>query len=178
MHTFSISRLTLVAFLLLGCSIPLASAQAPEAAADAGLTILEGTPVRVRIIERLDTGTRPQVGAMVNFEVADPIYVDGQMVIRPGARATGTITHAKKAKWAGRKGELDFTIDYVQAVDGQNISLRSTAQGRKGGGNVGVMAATVALASVAGILIRGKNAVVEEGTEFTAYSNQNRTIQP
>ena len=38
--------------------------------------------------------------------------------------------------------------------------------------------AALGAASVAGILIRGKNAVVEEGTEFTAYSNQNRTIQP
>ena len=141
------------------------------------LNVTEGTVVRVRLLEKLDTGTNLNVGSQIAFEVADPIMIDGKVVVRPGARATGTITEATKAKWAGRKGKLDFTIDYIEAVDGQNIRVRSTANGVKGKGNVGLMAAGAILVSPLAIVVRGKNAVVEKGTEFSVYTDQDREIE-
>ena len=138
--------------------------------------VTEGTSVRVRLLEKLDTGSNLTVGSQISFEVADPVEVDGHVVIKPGDRATGTITEATKAKWGGRKGKLDFTIDYVEAVDGQNIRVRSTANGKKGQGNVGMMAAGVILVAPIAVVIRGKNAVVEKGTEFSVYTDQDREI--
>ena len=141
------------------------------------LTVTEGTVVRVRLLEKLDTGSNVTVGSQIAFEVADPVMIDGKVVVRPGARATGTITEATKGKWGGRKGKLDFTIDYVEAVDGQNIRVRSTANGVKGKGNVGLMAAGAILVSPLAIALRGKNAVVEKGTEFSIYTDQDRNIK-
>ena len=141
------------------------------------LKVTEGTVVRLRLLEKLDTGSNLEVGSQINFEVADPVLVDDQVVIKPGARATGTITEASKAKWGGRKGKLDFTIDYIEAVDGQNIRVRSTSQGVKGKGNVGLMAAGAILVSPIAIALRGKNAVVDKGTEFSVYTDQDREIK-
>jgi hypothetical protein len=141
------------------------------------INVTEGTVVRVRLLEKLDTGSNLEVGSQINFEVADPVLVDDEVVIKPGARATGTITEAVKAKWGGRKGKLDFTIDYVEAVDGQNIRVRSTAQGVKGKGNVGLMAAGAILVTPLAIALRGKNAVVDKGTEFSIYTDQDREIE-
>ena len=164
-----ISSLTIVALF--------SAVLAVGAFAQQALTVTEGTVVRVRLLEKLDTGTNLTVGSQIAFEVADPVMIDGKVVVRPGARATGTITEAAKAKWGGRKGKLDFTIDYIEAVDGQNIRVRSTANGVKGKGNVGLMAAGALLVSPLAIVLRGKNAVVEKGTEFSIYTDQDRDIK-
>lgn len=160
----------LLALFLIGMAASTASAQSV-------VTLREGTTVRMRLIETLDTGAKLQVGSQIAFEVADPVMVNNQIVIRPGARGIGTLTEATKAKWAGRKGKLDFTIDFVEAVDGQNVSVRSSANRVKGKGNVGLMAAGALLISPVAIIVRGKNAVVEKGTEFTVYIDEDRDIE-
>lgn len=138
--------------------------------------LTEGTVVRVRLLETLDSGSRPEVGDLVTLEVADAVTVGGITLIRQGARATGTITESKKAKWGGRKGKLDFTIDYVEAVDGQNVRTRSSATRVQGKGNVGLMAAGAILVTPVAVLVRGKNAVIKKGTEFSIYVDQDRDI--
>lgn len=167
-----------VFFLLAGA--PLAATAQSLSGSTTAVSLREGTTIRVRLLETLDTGMRLQAGSLVHFEVADPVLVNGALAIRPGARGMGTITHARKAKWLGRRGKLDFTIDYVQAVDGQNIRVRSTLMKERGRGNVGKMTVGVlALSSVAApaaLLIRGKNAVVEKGAEFTVFVDEDRPI--
>lgn len=160
-------RSLLLLVLLLGMAAP---ALAQE------VLLTEGTVVRVRLLETLDSGSKMQVGDLIAFEVADPIIVNGQTLVRAGARATGTLTESTNAKWGGRKGKLDFTIDYVEAVDGQNVRVRSSANQVKGKSNVGLMAAGAVLVTPVAVVLRGKNAVIEKGTEFTVYMDQDRTI--
>lgn len=171
MHAISLIRpahlLAIVFFLFCGTT---------ELCAQTTADLQEGTTVRVRLLETLDTGSKPNVGEQITFEVADDVEFNGQVLVRSGARATGTITESVKAKWGGRKGKLDFTIDYVQAVDGQNIRVRSTANRVKGKGNVGLMAAGTVLLSPVAVFIRGKNAVVDKGTEFSVYVDETRTV--
>lgn len=136
-------------------------------------TIQEGTVVRVRLIETLDSRTA-NTGDMVTLEVADPLLVDGVMVIEPGAKVTGKIIDAVKNKSLGRKGKLDFTIDFVKAKDGQNIPLTSNV--REGGKDavVGVVAAA-ALINPLALFIKGKAATINKGTEFNCYVS--RTVE-
>lgn len=136
-------------------------------------TIQEGTVIRVRLIETLDSRTA-NTGDMVTLEVADPLMVDGVMVIEPGAKVTGKVLESVKNKSLGRKGKLDFTIDFVKAKDGQNIPLTSNV---KQGGNdavVGVVAAAAFINPLA-LFIKGKAATINKGTEFNCYIS--RTVQ-
>ena len=162
------AHLLAIVFFLFGATIELRA----QTTAD----LQEGTTVRVRLLEKLDTGNKPQVGEQVAFEVADDVEAKGQVLVRSGARATGTITESEKAKWGGRKGKLEFTVDYLQAIDGQNIRVRSTANRVKGKGNVGLMAAGAVLLSPVAVFIRGKNAVVDKGAEFGVYVDETRTV--
>ena len=102
-------------------------------------TINEGTVIRVRLNETLDSRTA-NAGDIVNLEVADAVMVDGVIVVENGAKVTGKIIDAVKNKSMGRKGKLDFTIDFARAKDGQNVPLTSNV--KQGGKDavVGVVA--------------------------------------
>jgi hypothetical protein len=130
-------------------------------------TIYEGTVVRVRLIEALDSRTA-SVGDIVNLEVADPIIVDGVTLVETGARVTGKVIESVKNKNLGRKGKLDFSIDFAKSRDGQNVPLSSNV--KQGGKDavVGVIAAAAIINPLA-LFIKGKAATVDKGTEFSCY---------
>lgn len=130
-------------------------------------TVSEGSVIRVRMLETLDSKLA-KMGDIVNLEATEPFMVDGITLIEPGAKVVGKVIEATKNKSMGRKGKLDFTIDYVRAKDGQNIPLSSNI--KQGGKDevVGVVAAAVLISPLA-LFIKGKSAVVEKGTEFSVY---------
>lgn len=68
-------------------------------------TLYEGTVVRVRLIETLDSRTA-SVGDMVTLEVADPVAVDGVVVIELGAKVTGKVLISEKNKNLPEKESL------------------------------------------------------------------------
>lgn len=136
-------------------------------------TIQEGTVIRVRLLETLDSRTA-NTGEMVALEVADPLMIDGVIVIEPGAKVTGKVIESVKNKSLGRKGKLDFSIDFVKAKDGQNIPLSSNI--KEGGKDavVGVVAAA-AIINPLDLFIKGKAATINKGTEFNCYIS--RTVK-
>lgn len=137
-------------------------------------TIYEGTVVRVRLNETLDSRTA-NVGDLVSLEVADPIMVEGVVVVEAGAKVTGKVLESVKNKSMGRKGKLDFSIDFAKAKDGQNVPLSSNV--KQGGKDavVGVVAAA-AIVNPLALFIKGKAAVINKGTEFNCYVSRNITI--
>lgn len=139
-------------------------------------TIYEGTVIRVRLNETLDSRTA-DMGELVTLEVVDPIAIDGITVIEAGAKVTGKITESVKNKNLGRKGKLDFTIDFAKAVDGQNVPLTSSI--KQGGKDavVGVVAAAAIINPLA-LLIKGKAAIINKGTEFNCYVARSVDIKP
>lgn len=158
MNTFLKSKLKLIFALLISCQASFAYSQK---------TIQEGTVVRVRLLETLDSRSANN-GDMVILEVSDPIMVDGTTLIESGAKVTGKITESVKNKNLGRKGKLDFTIDFVKAVDGQNIPLTSNIKQGGKDGVVGVVAAA-ALINPLALFIKGKAAVINKGAEYNCY---------
>jgi hypothetical protein len=138
-------------------------------------TIYEGTVVRVRLNETLDSRTA-EMGELLSLEVVDPISVDGITLIEAGAKVTGKVTESVKNKNLGRKGKLDFTIDFAKAVDGQNVPLSSNV--KQGGKDavVGVVAAA-AIVNPLALLIKGKAAIINKGAEFNCYVSRSIDIK-
>lgn len=137
-------------------------------------TINEGTIVRVRLIEALDSRTAA-VGDIVNLEVADPIIVNGVTVVENGARVTGKVIESVKNKNLGRKGKLDFSIDFARAIDGQNVPLTSNVKSGGKDAVVGVVAAAAIINPLA-LFIKGKAATMPKGTEFNCYVTRSIVI--
>jgi len=137
-------------------------------------TILDGTAVKLRLGENLTSATA-KAGDQVPFEVTEEVDVDGVPVIAKGGQALATVTDASPKKSMGRGGKLDVNVDSVRLIDGEKLQLRAV-QDNKGGGHVGAMTGAMVATSIVFfpaaplfLFIHGKDIVIPEGTEVTAF---------
>jgi hypothetical protein len=177
-----VSVLLVTAFInLIFCPV-VSTGQSPESpdlrvvTTPAGTTLLDGTPIRLRLARTLSSKDT-KTGESVDFEVLDDIKVGELIVIPRQSVAIATVTKASAAGRLGKGGKLDINIDYVRLATGDKIALRAL-KGDKGDNRTGTM--TTALVA-SGILffpaaplflfIKGKNVSIAKGTEVTAYVN-------
>lgn len=161
--------------LLLSALPAFAQKAGPAPVAVANSVVLnEGTVLRVRLMETLDSRTADE-GDLINFEIADDVSVNGVVVVKSGAKVTGSVMDAQKSGML-KKARLSFTMDYAQAVDGQNIPLTSPGINR-GGKTVGT-GGLVAAAAISPMLIviPGKNVIVKKGQEYNVYVGRTMNI--
>jgi hypothetical protein len=141
----------------------------------AQVMVPDGTQIRVHLVEDLSSDTA-QLGAPVEFAVADEVRVVDTIVIASGARATGNIVKVSASRRMSRAGQLDFTIERVQAADGTWYGVRYTLQKNHGKNSAlatGVAAAGLAAsfwpATPAILLKKGQEAVVTKDRTFSVY---------
>lgn len=139
-------------------------------------TLLDGTPVKLRIGRTLSSADA-KAGDEVDFEVLEDVLVDNVVVIAKGGLALATVTDAEHKKSMGRAGKLNVNIDSVRLMDGEKAALRAT-EGGKGGGHVGAMTGAIVATSIVFfpaaplfLFIHGKDIVIPKGTQVTGYVN-------
>lgn len=92
-------------------------------AASTQAVLRAGTPIALRLSEQLTTRNKKSVvGSRFQMEVADPVLVDGQVVIPAGSPATGEVTAAKGSGMWGKSGKMTARLLYVRA-NGRQIRL-------------------------------------------------------
>lgn len=143
--------------------------------AQEALEIQEGTVVRVRLLETLDSKTAKN-GDIVTLETLEKIEIGNKKVIDSNARVTGRVINSVSNKSMGRKGKLDISIDYVQAMDGTNVPLSYTMNQSGKDATVGVIAGAVLLSPLA-LVVKGKSAVILKGAEFNTYVARSTRIK-
>ena len=144
-----------------------ASAPAPD-------TLLDGTPVKLRISQTISSSDA-KVGQEVPFETLEDIKVDGVTVLPKGSAAIGTVTAAEHKKSMGRAGKLNMNISYARLTDNEKVALRATKES-KGGGHVGAMTTAMVATSLVFfpaapllLFIHGKDITIPQGTEITSF---------
>jgi hypothetical protein len=154
-----------------------AQAAAPaRPAAPREVLVPEGTEIRVRLLSPISSkDARPE--DRLSFEVLEDVLVDGAVVVKRDARGKGRVTEAQKSRSFGRKGKLSFAIDSVEAVDGQSLPVR-TEQKAQGTGKVGTAVVVAYFGGPLGLLVKGKQAEVPAGSEFTVFTAVERKISP
>ena len=133
-------------------------APVPAPAAVPAFTLLNNTPVRVKLIKTISSADA-RVGDAVEFEVLDDIFVQGIPVLSKGSKAGGVIAEAQPKKRFGRAGRLAFSITSVRLADGEQAHLRGY-HGESGSSNTS-SSAVIPLAS-------GKDVAILKDTEFPA----------
>ncbi len=113
----------------------------------AQVMIPDGTRIRVRLEENLTSETA-ELGETVDFSVTQEVHVGDAIAIANGARATGSIVRREGRRTLTRGGELDFTIERVQMVDGNWLSVRYHPMKNHGKNGVAVGVLTAGLAAV------------------------------
>jgi hypothetical protein len=155
---------------------PTASATAPAApAAVAKLILKEGTDVKLKFSDDLSSKTANE-GDPVNLVLDEDLKVGDVVVVKAGAKATGTITNAKKAGMMGKAGELNMRLEHLKAGD-QRVRLRGS-KGKEGEGKVGTAVALTVLFGPIGLIKHGKNVDVKAGTPIAAYVDDDVPLDP
>ncbi|MGB8768249.1 MAG: hypothetical protein WCC92_01435 [Candidatus Korobacteraceae bacterium] len=114
-------------------SAPAAPNNTPDTSnqAPAPLTIPAGTPITVRLQERLSSASA-EPGEHFDAVLDRPIVVDNQMIVPVGAPVEGHVVFARHSGRLHHPGELGLTLDSV-TVDQQNISLVTSDVVARGG---------------------------------------------
>lgn len=155
--------------------VTLAGLLAMSAMATAAETvnITEGTEVRLRLVEKLVSGTATE-GQRFNLELDEPLMVNGKVVVPAGAKAVGTVVTSKKKGFMGKGGELNVLIDYM-LVNDQRIRLRA-AKSSEGNDKIGATVALTVLFGPLGLLKRGHNIELNPGQIIPAYVDQSTQV--
>ena len=139
------------------------------AAAPAKLILKEGTDVKLKFAQDLSSKTATDDDP-VNLVLDEDLKVGDVTVAKAGAKAVGTVTHAKKAGMMGKGGELNLRLEYLLVGD-TRMRLRGT-KGKEGEGKVGAAVALTVLFGPIGLIKHGKNVEVKQGTPLLAYVDQ------
>lgn len=145
---------------------------APIAPASPGAAVLRtGTSVSLRTREELTTkGKKLRVGQRFQLEVAEPVTVNGQIVIPAGSPAVGEITEVRNKGMWGKSGGINARVLNVRVGD-RSIRLTGQMDDKGKTGTAGVIGA-VALIPVAGFFVTGTSAMIPLGAPVTAFVDE------
>ena len=137
-------------------------------------TLLDGTPIKLRLSQTLSSA-EAKVGQEIPFEVVEEIKVDDAVVLPKGSTAIGTVTEANPRRSMGRAGKLNMSVSYARLADQEKVALRAVKDS-KGGGHVGAMTGAIVATSIVFfpaaplfLFIHGKDVTIPQGTEITAF---------
>ena len=133
----------------------------------------EGSDVNLKFAQDLSSKTATEDDP-VNLVLDQDLKIADVIVAKAGAKAVGTITHAKKAGMMGKPGELNMRLQYLMVGDAR-VKLRGT-KGKEGQGKEGTAVALTVLFGPIGLIKHGKNVDIKEGTPLLAYTDENFDI--
>lgn len=129
------------------------------------ISLPEGTLVPLLLAKDISSKTA-QRGETIGFTVEKDVAVDGQVIIKQGTEAKGSVIYAEKGGYLGHSGKLAIQVESTTTVDGQPLPLRAAkgAEGDSAGRK------TVLLAPV----FKGGDTVLKQGMQFSGYTGEER----
>lgn len=159
---------------------PLRSQRSATSAASspAGAILMDGTPIKLRLVDKLDSRTSKD-GDPIAFEIVNDVVVDGVIILRRGDPASAVVVQSVSSKRMGRAGRLSFAVKDVKLRDGSAMQVRAfnrvSGDGRKAE-MVGYMLTMPMVAAPFFLLIRGEDTTFPRGTEINAFVNGDRRL--
>jgi len=132
--------------------------------------------VKLILLEKQRSGDSKRY-SRVNYKVDEDVTdKNGNILIRKGTPAYGTVLSSRRSGMLGRRGILDISVDYTTAVDGQKVNLRAN-KSRSGSGNKGLITAGALLVAWPLAFCKGSNVSIDAGTTFVAYVNDSLNVK-
>ncbi len=139
------------------------------------LSIPDGTLITLYLMDDLSSKTN-KPNDTVHFKVREDVRINGKVVIAWNAPAAGKVAIVGGRGLAGKAGSVNFTVDYVQAVDGSKIRVRGAPTVRGGSNKSVAAAAAVAYGPAALLVMRGAHAEIRKGTMLSVYADGPGTV--
>lgn len=89
------------------------------------ITLQAGTSLSFTLSEELES-IDAEIGNVVELRLRGNVTVNGMVVLRDGAIAEGEVTRVKRNCGDGCIESISITVNTVQAVDGQRISVQGS----------------------------------------------------
>jgi hypothetical protein len=138
------------------------------------IVVSEGTAVKVVTAAEI-TSKKAKPNDPVAFIVDEDVVINGQVVVRKGTEATGSVVNAEKGGYMGKSGKLAIQVESTKTVDGQPLKLRA-AKGKEGEDNT---TSTMVLTFISPVFLfkKGGEAKVVSGTPITVYVAQEKRFR-
>ena len=169
---YSLSRRIVAATFALSCLF-LSNATLAKVPQD-DIVVSEGTAVKVITTAEI-TSKKAKPNDPVGFTVDEDVVVNGQVVIRKGTEAVGSVVNAEKGGYMGKSGKLAIQVESTKTVDGQPLKLRAA----KGGEGDDKTTSTFVLAYISPVFLfrKGGEAKITTGTPVTVYVAQEKRFK-
>ena len=126
-----------------------------------------------------DLGSKlSKTGDMFPIRLAEPIMIDGKIIVAAGATGMGEVIFAKGSGGSGAAGELVLAARYVDAGS-KRVRLRSLQLNAVGKSRINTAdAVAIGGGSIVALFIRGKQSVVPSGTVADAKIAEDISFTP
>jgi hypothetical protein len=143
--------------------------------APAPAVLRAGTQVPLKMSEALTTKEKKlKIGYRFMMETAEPVMLDGHVVIPAGSPVTGEVTDVRNKGMWGKSGRINARVLFVRA-NGRQIRMTGTVDDKGTTGTGGVIAA-VALLPVAGFFTTGTSANIPLGAPVNAFVDEDVAV--
>lgn len=131
--------------------------------------------LKLILVDKLRSGDSKR-NDRVNYKVDEDIAdQQGNILIKKGTPAYGTVINSRRNGMWGKRGALDVSVEYTTAIDGQRVPLRASKE-KRGGGSQSLMTAGAILVAWPLAFCKGSNVSIEPGTTFVAYVDENLLV--
>ncbi|HJT27925.1 MAG TPA: hypothetical protein VJ784_10990, partial [Pyrinomonadaceae bacterium] len=130
------------------------------------IVVPEGTLINVAIAKEV-TSKEAKPNDPIDFTVTEDLVINGQVIVRKGTPAIGSVINAEKRGYLGKSGKLAVQVESTTTSDGQRLKLRA-AKGREGDDKT-MSTAVLAGISPAFLFRKGDEAKIETGTVVPVY---------
>lgn len=161
MHIALYRLLTVIPFLAL-VSASIGATQDPPK----DIVLAEGTAINVVTAQAI-TSKEAKPNDPVKFTVNEDVLIDGQVIVRKGTEAVGSVINAQKGGYLGKSGKLAIQVESTQTTDGKSLKLRA-AKGREGDDKTN-STAVLSMISPVFLFKKGGEANIATATPVTVY---------
>ncbi|MGZ3276830.1 MAG: hypothetical protein ACXU82_06055 [Caulobacteraceae bacterium] len=175
----------LIAALLIASAAPCGGAMAQQptrtVAARKCCRVAAGTVVMMELAEPVSTKTHKS-GDTFAIRLAEPVVVQGQIVLPAGAKGVGEVTDAAKPGMGGKGAKLVLSVRSLTGPKGNILPLKGLQLSVNGKGHekaataLGLGGIGFAPLGLAGIIMRGGDAELPAGTQATAKLASTATL--
>ena len=151
------------------------TAGAPSVPPGEKLLLPQGTPVLLAFAADVTSHTA-SVGDQIPLIVTRDVQQDGVVLIKTGTPAVGTVIQVDKDRSFGLPGILSFKVDYLD-LNGTLIRLCGEAA-REGEAKPPNAAVLIPVVGPLTALRHGTDAVIKQGTPFTAFLYADTSLAP
>jgi hypothetical protein len=138
------------------------------------IVLAEGTSINVVTAQEI-TSKEAKPNDPVNFTVAEDLVINGQVVVRKGTQAIGSVINAEKGGYMGKSGKMAIQVESTTTSDGQRLKLRA-AKGREGDDKT-TSTFALSMISPAFLFRKGGEAKVTAGTAITVYAAEEKRFR-